>query len=446
MKPNWHRGRRLLAAILIVLGVACAALYGCGSGSSGTQPAPPQPTTTRAVLRGSQQNPAVATNASGFAVLTTNAEGTEISVRLETTGLTNVTRVHIHVGRVGVNGPVLFTLVNQAAGALTTPLNRTLRAANLQTQPAFGINTFADAINAINSGNAYVNIHTTGNPDGVIRGQIGPVNAFVVLNGASQVPPVNPAVGAIPPFGTAFLSFDPAQSTISVSLETTNLNNVTGATINAGAPGANGPVMFTLASAAFTSPLAVGLQPGNVQTNAGAGINNFDDALNAMLSGNAYINITTQSNTTGHIRGQIGWAGSTSLLRGANQVPPVTTTATGTVRAALDAKRSALTFVLSTLNAQGNSTLPVANVRAIHIHAGGSGVNGPVLFTLYTQGDPAFTGVLTRTIRAADLTPGGGINSFADFVNALTVGAVYVNVHTNAFPDGEIRGQLLLQQ
>ena len=39
---------------------------------------------------------------------------------------------------------------------------------------AIGINTIDDVIQAVANGNAYVNIHTTTNPGGEIRGQLVP--------------------------------------------------------------------------------------------------------------------------------------------------------------------------------------------------------------------------------------------------------------------------------
>src|SRR5262249_3987625 len=56
-----------------------------------------------------------------------------------------------------------------ASGQFTT----TLTAADFRPDPADGINTFQDAVNAMLSGNTYFNIHTTQYPGGEIRGQIG---------------------------------------------------------------------------------------------------------------------------------------------------------------------------------------------------------------------------------------------------------------------------------
>ena len=48
----------------------------------------------------------------------------------------------------------------------------TLTAASLIPDPADGINTFAEAVNAIEAGHTYFNIHTVAFPGGEIRGQI----------------------------------------------------------------------------------------------------------------------------------------------------------------------------------------------------------------------------------------------------------------------------------
>ena len=71
----------------------------------------------------------------------------------------------------------------------------------------------------------------------------------------------------------------------------------------------------------------------------------------------------------------------------------------------------------------------IPNVTAAHIHSGARGVAGPPVVTLQPAGPRAVQGC-TRVARALarDL-----INSPRRF---------YVNVHSRAFPDGAIRGQL----
>jgi CHRD domain/PEP-CTERM motif len=48
----------------------------------------------------------------------------------------------------------------------------TLTSASLLPDPADGINTFAEAVNAIEAGQTYFNIHTVAFPGGEIAGQI----------------------------------------------------------------------------------------------------------------------------------------------------------------------------------------------------------------------------------------------------------------------------------
>ena len=138
-------------------------------------------------------------------------------------------------------------------------------------------------------------------------------------------------------------------------------------------------------------------------------------------------------------------------LTGAQEVPPVTTAATGTVNLTISSDRARITYRVATV---GPFT---SNVRFAHIHVQQSGVNGPVVvFFCTTQTPPAgvptpqpcptagatITGVLT----AADFIPSTaasalGVNSFADLVTALLAGNTYSNMHTDNNPGGEIRGQ-----
>jgi hypothetical protein len=82
-----------------------------------------------------------------------------------------------------------------------------------------------------------------------------------------------------------------------------------------------------------------------------------------------------------------------------------------------------------------------------HLHLGAPGVNGPVvatLFALQSQERPEHDKKLNV---AGIVSPDELVGPFADdwdgFVAALLGGQLYANVHTNAYPGGEIRGQVL---
>jgi hypothetical protein len=122
--------------------------------------------------------------------------------------------------------------------------------------------------------------------------------------------------------------------------------------------------------------------------------------------------------------------------RGAGEVPPVDTDATGRTRVKLNHTETELGFQVLLRQISG--------VTQAHIHYGLPSENGPVVAFLYGFTPPSgtFNGKLARgTLTEADL-----INTFAGdfpgFVQALRAGMLYVNVHTDSYPAGEVRGQL----
>jgi len=90
------------------------------------------------------------------------------------------------------------------------------------------------------------------------------------------------------------------------------------------------------------------------------------------------------------------------------------------------------------------------DVFMAHIHvAADPGGNGPVVLWLYPDAPPpsliegTFNGLLgSHTVTSGDLTgPLAGM-SLDDLRAAIEEGRAYVNVHTTAFPGGEIRGTI----
>lgn len=106
-------------------------------------------------------------------------------------------------------------------------------------------------------------------------------------------------------------------------------------------------------------------------------------------------------------------------LTGAQEVPPVTTTATGSanIKVAADGAVSG-----------GVTTAGVVSTMA-HIHIGPAGQNGPVIVPLTKTGDNSYV-----VPAGAKLTPAQ--------LAAYNMGSLYVNVHSNANKGGEIRAQL----
>ena len=145
----------------------------------------------QASLTGAAERPApVDTSGTGSSLLTVNDDRTQIFYTLTYTGLTNVQQAHIHVGDANIAGGIILFLCTNigtgtnvaiGGGPLPTPqacpqgasvtITGTLTAADLSPKPAQGVNTFADAIANLISGNTYTNVHTAANPGGEVRGQ-----------------------------------------------------------------------------------------------------------------------------------------------------------------------------------------------------------------------------------------------------------------------------------
>lgn len=102
--------------------------------------------------------------------------------------------------------------------------------------------------------------------------------------------------------------------------------------------------------------------------------------------------------------------------------PRTNSTATGTGQ---------LTFNLVTGAVTGGVTLTGITATLAHIHNGIAGTNGPVIVDFVQSATDA---------NRWDAETGGTLA--ADQVNALLAGQLYVNVHSAAFPGGEIRGQI----
>jgi hypothetical protein len=127
----------------------------------------------RAILGGGEETPALLTGAVGVADLTIDTDARSIAVEIRMFNIPSATTAgHIHVGPKGVAGPVVvnFPIPRDRVGDLS--LSFTVNSSNLSPNPAIGINTMDDVIQAIVGGGAYVNVHTAVFPAGEIRGQI----------------------------------------------------------------------------------------------------------------------------------------------------------------------------------------------------------------------------------------------------------------------------------
>jgi len=135
-------------------------------------------------------------------------------------------------------------------------------------------------------------------------------------------------------------------------------------------------------------------------------------------------------------------------LSGYQEVPALSTSGHGTLRASIRNHGTAINYRLSYAGLEANPT-------QAHIHLGQRGVAAGVIAFLCdnTGAGPAGTkpcpnpsGTMTGTLHAADVIgPGAqGIaaGEFGELVRAIRAGATYANVHSEKYPTGEIRAQL----
>jgi|GEM_PF-6484210 len=96
-----------------------------------------------------------------------------------------------------------------------------------------------------------------------------------------------------------------------------------------------------------------------------------------------------------------------------------------------------------TVSVQGDFDKPQGSaaqtITGFHIHDGGASENGPVVVNFGVSSMSANSGT-TRLSRSVMLTTGMDIDTAVDI--ARNPGNYYLNLHTNANPSGEVRGQL----
>lgn len=127
-------------------------------------------------------------------------------------------------------------------------------------------------------------------------------------------------------------------------------------------------------------------------------------------------------------------------LQGSNQVPPSQPAGTGTVTATYDSVTKRLLWKGSYSGLSGPPT-------AAHIHGpAAAGTNARLVFWISENTGQCNQGEckLSGDVKAQPISPFEGSTTLTDTQAAeLINGMYYVNIHTNAYPRGEIRGQLL---
>ena len=124
-------------------------------------------------------------------------------------------------------------------------------------------------------------------------------------------------------------------------------------------------------------------------------------------------------------------------LSGGEAVPRVKTVAKGDAKFKLSKDGKELTYKVTVAD--------IENVTAAHIHQGAKGKNGPPVVGLFAgpKKGGKFSGVLAEgVITRKDLLGDLAGKPLTALVHLIRTGHAYVNVHTDGYPDGEIRGEI----
>ena len=146
MKSNQQGVGRLF---WISVGAAAILLAGCAMMGTGGG--------VKVKLTGAEQNPPVATSASGEGTITVGADKS-VSGSVTTTGVAGIA-AHIHMAERGKNGPIAVPMTKTADNVWSIAAGAKLTDAQYE---------------AYKAGNLYVNVHSAANKGGEIRAQIQP--------------------------------------------------------------------------------------------------------------------------------------------------------------------------------------------------------------------------------------------------------------------------------
>ncbi len=427
----------------------------------------------RVNLTPGEEVPALTLNAAGFSTVwfhvVRDAAGQVVSgtvdfhVRYQFPGEVTFTGFHIHRGAAGTNGPVVLDTRITGANPVVDASGRGEILRPVTVPPGSpGVAVLNELL--ANPTNFYLNLHTTVNPGGAVRGQLRRTEYRVLgalLDPANEVPPVANSQARGIAFVTLLAGVEPngalhsAEVTFDVNFSGfADATLFTGMHIHQGRGGANGPV---------TIDTGLGRAQNITPNPGGAGSLRYVIDVNAASAASvntvytllqdpdgAYLNLHTAANPGGEIRGQLR---STEALRFSmldmsplQEVPPLqnlNARADGAFLVHLLRRPDGAALAAQIVFTVNYVFVGEVTFTGLHIHSGAAGVNGPV--------------VLDSGIRAAStITNPFGFGNIYRSAVALTEPQVnalnglllnprnyYINLHTTANPGGAVRAQLM---
>ncbi|MEN9415968.1 MAG: hypothetical protein RLZ62_2272 [Bacteroidota bacterium] len=347
----------------------------------------------RTVLTGAGVVPAANSSSFGFGGIHFPTGSEDVVVALLVDGLSGpITEAGIYFGNPGENGILVHSLTQFF-------LNFIQEKIELSELPA-------DFFRNAREGKYYIQVNTAAYPNGELRGQIdflGYFTSFAPVNSAQAVP-------STPSAGFGF-SHNILNTTLDSLTSTVYISTVTPAAveIRKGAPGTMGVLLETLE---LTSTPGVYSKTWPLDA----------DRMTALVEGNLYVNVPTAARPAGEIRGQL----KNSLRKGyafdlcGNQVvPPVNSDGYGVAMASVD---------------QANCYI---NYKLIY-----DKLTGDVTDGFICEANPGQNGTALYALSAQKPVIPGDDEILATHGVSIENGGMYMILRTQAWPEGEIRGQI----
>ncbi|MBX7216706.1 MAG: CHRD domain-containing protein [Candidatus Kapabacteria bacterium] len=355
--------------------------------------------THKAILSGENEVPATTSKGYGIAIMKVDYATMKMEYRITITNLGEpVTGAHFHLGENDTTGPAVHTI--------TWPSDAQTVTGSWQMTE--------EQITQLESAEIYLNIHTATDPAGAIRGQVeGIANGACLMFGAYEVPQVTTNG-----LGIAVLFINPTARTAVYSAFWQGLSGpATMAHFHRGPVGQNGPVITPMT--VFEGSVAAGIWADLT-----------DQDLNDLANGKIYMNVHTEANPDGEIRGQVQVVESYGVaLSPQNESPAVTGS-------------NAMGTGVVGVTHQVNGSYSVEGDFVVH------GTTGPITMAHFHRGGEGNNGQVISPLVKNDTTPEhweapAGLTLEAADMERLRTGRVYANFHTEANGGGEVRGQLI---
>ncbi len=309
---------------------------------------------------------------------------------------------HIHTGAAGSNGAVVIN-TGLAAGSPESP-NVTTGA--LQRRVDVTTGAALDALRGIytNPTAYYLNLHTTANPSGVMRGQLEPTvqNSYqVTMSPANEVPAIPGLDASALSMFTVYSSRNQAGTVTSatvifdVSYAFPANTTFTGLHIHNGVAGANGGVVINTGIAGGANSLVDADGIGNVYrlVEAGSLTPAALTAVQGLLANPSgyYLNMHTTVNAGGAVRGQLAAApappviSKNGIVNNASYNLAGTSVAPGSIAAVFGANLTSGASCLSTQGCNAKVEANRINPSMTGTTATVNGIPAPLLYTTPTQ-------------------------------------------------------------